>query len=93
MQGDLVAQGVELVLYGMGTVVVFLALLVAATTAMSRTVARYFPEPTSSPAVPLNRLRRSQQRAGGTVAGESPEERRLVAVIGAAIHRHRAGER
>ena len=45
MQGDLVAQGVALMLYGMGTVVLFLALLVAATTAMSRVVTRFFPEP------------------------------------------------
>ena len=37
MQGDIVAQGLELMLFGMGTVVVFLALLVAmATAGMSR---------------------------------------------------------
>ena len=45
MQQDIVGQGVELMLYGMGTVVVFLAALVVATTAMSRVVTRFFPEP------------------------------------------------
>ena len=45
MQGDIVSQGLELMLYGMGTVVVFLALLVVATTGMSRLIGRYFPEP------------------------------------------------
>ena len=45
MQGDIVAQGVELMLYGMGTVVVFLSLLVVITTLMSAIVQRYFAEP------------------------------------------------
>ena len=39
----LVAQGIELMLLGMGTVVVFLALLVSATTLMSRTINRFWP--------------------------------------------------
>ncbi|MEP1594634.1 MAG: OadG family transporter subunit, partial [Halieaceae bacterium] len=42
MQGDIVAQGVELMLYGMGTVVVFLTLLVVVTTLMSAILERYF---------------------------------------------------
>ena len=49
MQGDIVAQGVELMLYGMGTVVIFLALLILATTAMSQLVERFFPEPELQP--------------------------------------------
>ena len=48
MQGELVAQGIELMLYGMGTVVMFLTLLVVATTIMSRFITRYFPEPAPS---------------------------------------------
>ena len=45
MQGDIVAQGVELMLYGMGTVVLFLAALVLVTTGMSGFITRFFPEP------------------------------------------------
>ena len=87
MQGDIVAQGVELMLYGMGTVVVFLALLVLATTAMSRIVARPFPEP-ELPVDP------SPQRARGSVAQLPPEQDpNLVAVITAAVHRYRAGRK
>ena len=83
MQGDIVAQGAELMLYGMGTVVLFLALLVVATTAMSRLVSLYFPDP-EPPTVPA---RQASSRAQ-TAATVDPQ---LVAVIGAAIHQHRSG--
>ena len=87
MAEDIVAQGVELLLFGMGTVVLFLALLVLATTAMSRFINRHFPEPepTSGAAAALQRLR-----------GEAPlpgEDPKLVAVVSAAIHRHRANRK
>ena len=42
---DSVLEGFRLMLVGMGTVFVFLTLLVVATTAMSRLVGRYWPEP------------------------------------------------
>ena len=45
MEADLLTQGVELMLVGMGTVFVFLTLLVGATTLMSRVVMRLHPEP------------------------------------------------
>ena len=41
MSADLFAQGLELMLVGMGTVFVFLTLLVVATAAMSRLVQRF----------------------------------------------------
>ena len=80
MQGDIIAQGAELMLYGMGTVVLFLALLVVATTAMSRIVARFFPEPVVMTGTGTER----QDTAQGPIAQAT-----LVAAIGAAIHRHR----
>ena len=82
MQGDIVEQGVELMLFGMGTVVIFLALLVLATGAMSRLVERYFPEPVIT-APPR-----------GTVARPRPgDDPQVVAVISAAIQRHRANKK
>ena len=83
MQNEIIGQGLELMLYGMGTVVLFLALLVIATVAMSRLVERYFPEPKPAPTVDeaLRRLR------GEKVAADTDAE--LVAVIGAAVHQHR----
>lgn len=76
MQGDIVEQGLELMVYGMGSVVVFLALLIICTMVMSMTVNRLFPEPIA--------VRPASRR---TVAVEQDEE--LVAVISAAVHQHR----
>ncbi len=73
MDQDLVSQGIELTLFGMGTVVVFLTLLVFVTSGMSAFVGRYFPTP-PPPAVPVNR--------------PGPDAR-VLAVISAAIHQHR----
>jgi oxaloacetate decarboxylase (Na+ extruding) subunit gamma len=84
MQGDIVAQGWELLLYGMGTVVVFLGLLVAATTLMSGLVSRYFPEPEP---VLVSRSRPGQVLTAESAIAAEPE---LVAVISAAIHQYRA---
>lgn len=76
MQGTLVEQGLELMLYGMGTVLLFLTLLVLATATMSRLLARYFPEPVAQ-AAPV------PEGAGAT------DTRRRVAAIAVAIHRYR----
>mgnify|MGYP001547145007 CR=1 FL=1 len=86
MQGDIVSQGIELMVFGMGTVVLFLALLVVATTAMSRVLLRYFPEPEPEAAVPVtgSAVKLSSQ------PGDDPQ---LVAVISAAIQRHRANRK
>ena len=78
MQQDIVAQGVELMLFGMGTVVVFLALLVLATTAMSAFVGRYFPQSQPSPAV--------APKPAARPVSHDPE---VVAAITAAVHKHR----
>ena len=44
MANSLLQQGLDLMVFGMGTVFVFLTLLVAGTTIMSAVVSRYFPE-------------------------------------------------
>lgn len=45
METDVLGQGLELLLAGMGTVFVFLTLLVFATSLMSRLVLRWQPPP------------------------------------------------
>lgn len=82
MQNDLVTQGLELMVFGMGTVVVFLALLVVTTGLMSHLVNRFFPEP--EPLV-VDTVKPS-------VEGDIPEDT-LVAVITAAITQHRRSRR
>ncbi|RLQ22674.1 oxaloacetate decarboxylase [Seongchinamella sediminis] len=78
MQQDIVAQGVELMLFGMGTVVVFLALLVVATSVMSAVVGRFFPEAPPAPAA-----------EGKAAPGAVSPDAEIVAAITAAVHRHR----
>ncbi len=86
MQGTIIEQGLELMLYGMGTVVLFLALLVVATTAMSRLLTRYFPQEQelSSAEAALRRLHANKQAAADPA---------LAAAIGAAVHRYRANKK
>jgi len=80
MQNDLMQQGIELMLYGMGTVFTFLALLIVATTLMSAVITRFFkPEPL--PIKPIS----------GPVAANNDEQ--LIAVIGAAIHKYRSSRK
>lgn len=76
MEVDLFQQGVDLMLFGMGTVFAFLILLVGAITLMSRVITRFFPEPVQ-PEVALR------------MAPVAAVEPRLQAVIQAAIDKHR----
>ena len=79
MQDDLLQQGVELMLYGMGTVFTFLALLIIATTVMSAVLQRFAkPEPVASPAAKPATTAKDDQ---------------LVAVISAAIHKYRSRDK
>jgi oxaloacetate decarboxylase gamma subunit len=83
MQGDIVAQGLELMVYGMSTVVLFLALLVLSMGLMSRCIARFFPDPVPEP----------RSRAAGPAIPamniQATDDPNLVAVISAAVHQHR----
>lgn len=70
-------QGLELLVYGMGTVIVFLGLLVLATRVMSAVALRWFATPASE----------TQDSAPPATAGApSPQ---LLAAIAAAVHRYR----
>ena len=80
MQDDIVSAGLELMLFGMGTVVVFLTLLVVSTSFMSRIVSRYFAEPQVAEQVPAGRPRSTAK------AVDDPQ---LIAVISAAVRRYR----
>ena len=71
----IVQQGLDLMLYGMGVVVVFLTLLVVVTATMSVIVQRWFPEE--------DHARGAAQKTGSDV------DARIVAVIQAAIDKHR----
>lgn len=76
MDGNLLLQGVELMLLGMGIVFGFLTVLVFTLRGMSRLADRLYTPPTLEPAAP----------EPISVA----DNRQLVAVITAAIARYRA---
>ncbi|ACE83083.1 OadG family protein [Cellvibrio japonicus] len=78
MQDLLLEQGLELLVYGMGTVFVFLILLVYAVNLMSWIIATYFPEP--EPQVAPHPKPNIAQH---------PVDETTLAVIKAAIRQHR----
>lgn len=77
MESTLVTQGLDLMLYGMGTVFAFLTLLVGITTLMSSVVNKLVVETELAPAAPV--LTSTPQAV----------EPRIAKVIQAAIDQHR----
>ena len=76
MQQTLMQQGVDLLIYGMGTVFVFLTVLVFITMLMSAVVRRFFPDTEDA----------------NVVCGSAPAAQvspRIMAAIKAAIKQHR----
>jgi oxaloacetate decarboxylase (Na+ extruding) subunit gamma len=88
---DLMLEGLNLALYGMGFVFVFLLLLVSLTNLMSKVIGRYWP------AIPAPARRRATQKPPASNASpkraSDADDTKTVAVIAAAIKQHRAGSR
>lgn len=84
MDNSLIEQGFSLMLFGMGTVFVFLTLLIFATTAMSKIVLRWFPE--KEVAAPAPRKAAAIPGLGNTGAPVAPA---TLKVLQAAIDKHR----
>ena len=70
----LIEQGLDLMLYGMGTVFVFLTLLVIITASMSAVVLRWLPDDEKDVTSPRE---------------DSNVDARIVAIIEAALAKHR----
>jgi oxaloacetate decarboxylase gamma subunit len=79
MDSTLISQGLDLMLYGMGTVFTFLTLLVGVTTLMSVVVNKLVVE---QPEIALS--------TGVTAPVQSSVEPRIAKVIQAAIDQHRS---
>lgn len=77
---ELLMEGVELMLLGLGAVYLFLILLVGCTNLMSWLVSRFLPEEAPVVAAPVRRATTSQ----ATVDSET------LAVITAAVQQHRS---
>ena len=74
MHSTLIEQGFDLMFFGMGTVFIFLFLLVAVTVGMSKMVNHWYPE---------------VEADAETVAELSPLDPRIASVIQIAIDRYR----
>lgn len=81
-QDDIFMQGVELMIFGVGAVAIFLSLLVVVTSLTSSFMSRYFPEQVEPPAP-------AKSTSLAALPGARPGQAELVAVIAAAIHQHR----
>lgn len=77
---ELLAQAFELMAAGMGFVFVFLALLILATTFMSRIITKYVPEPAAPAPAPK----------APVVPAQVQVDAQLLAVIAAAVKEHRS---
>ncbi|AOM00313.1 sodium pump decarboxylase subunit gamma [Cobetia marina] len=80
-ENDLLGEGLNLMVFGMGFVFVFLSLLVVAMMAMAKLVDRFAPAPL--PAAPRT------TRAPVSAAPAAEDDSELTAVMAAAIHRFR----
>lgn len=80
LEQDLVQQGYDLMLFGMGTVFVFLTLLILCTSLMSALINRFFPEAEKA-------VKASVKRRSGKAEEVKPE---VLAAIQLAIKEHRA---
>ena len=77
---ELLLEGVELMLLGVGTVFVFLVMLVGLINLMSFLINRFFPEAAPVATAPKRMATATAQ----------PVDSELLAVIGAAVSQHRA---
>jgi oxaloacetate decarboxylase gamma subunit len=84
MSDALWTQAIDLMLFGMGSVFIFLGLLVVVTVIISKTISRLFPEQSVSP-VPKSALSPTLPQA--THQNVEPE---IMSAIKAAIDKHRA---
>lgn len=84
MQSSLFQQGADLMLFGMGTVFVFLTLLVICVTLMSKIIAKFFVE--QEVVIETSAANPAKSSVMPPVAVEPA----ILAVIQDAIHQHRA---
>lgn len=80
MESSLIDKGLDLMLFGMGTVFVFLTVLIFATSAMSKVITRWFPEKiVEAPA----------RRKPAPVLGTAAVAPATLSILQAAIDKHR----
>jgi oxaloacetate decarboxylase gamma subunit len=88
MTDPLLQQGLDLVIYGMSTVFLFLTLLVLVTIAVSDIIGRLFPE---APEVdPLSPHAVSTLNIPSDTSFEGPVDKKLLVILQNAVDQHRS---
>ena len=77
METNLILEGIKFMFLGMGTVFVFLVVMIACMNIMSSIINRYFPEP--------------QLNEDVTTSNSQANNKKIIAAITAAITHHREG--
>lgn len=85
---DLLSEGLELMIFGMGFVFVFLTLLVFMTGLMSKLATKYAPAP--EPQLTKKRKSATAPASVSVGAAAAADNDELVAVISAAVHKFRS---
>ncbi|ALO46759.1 OadG family protein [Pseudohongiella spirulinae] len=86
---ELMLEGFNLALYGMGFVFTFLVLLVFLTVAMSAAVSRFSPP---APTVVPRRRTSKRKDSGSGASAKSADKAQIVAAITAAVRQHRQSD-
>ena len=83
MDNSLIQQGLSLMLFGMGTVFIFLTILIFATGTMSKVILRWFPEKIIEPPAPR---KKAMSASGASIAPVT------LKILQAAVDQHRKGK-
>lgn len=89
-EAGVIQQGLDLMVYGMGSVFVFLTLLVIGTMLMSRAVAKFFPEQVSTSLNTGSKPKRTVITVPTDKQAFEQKYARELVVIKEAISQHRA---
>lgn len=80
MESSIIERGLDLMLFGMGTVFIFLTVLIFGTAAMSAVISRWFPEKVIEAAAPKKRASTSPSMAIAPAT---------LSILQAAVDKHR----
>ncbi len=83
MDNSLIQQGLSLMLFGMGTVFIFLTILIFATATMSKVILRWFPEKIIEPPA---RRKKAMSASGASIAPAT------LKILQTAVDHHRKGK-
>ena len=86
MENSIIEQGLSLMLFGMGTVFIFLTILIFATGAMSKVILSWFPEKIIEPPAPRMKALSANSASGANIVPAT------LKILQAAVDQHRKGK-